>query len=204
MDNHLVRVLLVDDDEDDYILTRDLLSESQGIRFELEWIAACDPALEAIAHNKYDVYLLDYRLGEHNGLQLRLHLDPRPDSEDEPGNTISSRLRSLRSQYGISQGELARALGTSLAALAKWERGVGEPSPSIAAEIAALSAGEPLTRLRAQADAIPSRGAQRSWKTRQRHGTAGGRCARCDMRPRPTLRPHGAPPRHRHRLLPCG
>lgn len=70
MDNHLVRVLLVDDDEDDYILTRDLLSESQGIRFELEWIAACDPALEAIAHNKYDVYLLDYRLGEHNGLQL--------------------------------------------------------------------------------------------------------------------------------------
>ncbi|HEY9833658.1 MAG TPA: response regulator [Stenomitos sp.] len=70
MDNHPVRVLLVDDDEDDYILTRDLLSESQGIRFEVEWVSDWDCALEVMGQNQHDIYLLDYRLGEQNGLQL--------------------------------------------------------------------------------------------------------------------------------------
>jgi two-component system, cell cycle sensor histidine kinase and response regulator CckA len=70
MDNHRVRVLLVDDDEDDYILTRDLLSESQGIRFELEWVSTRDLALELMSQNQHAVYLLDYRLGTHNGLEL--------------------------------------------------------------------------------------------------------------------------------------
>ncbi len=70
MDNPSVRVLLVDDDEDDYILTLDLLGEGEGTRFELEWAATYDAGLEAIASHQHDVYLLDYRLGEHNGLEL--------------------------------------------------------------------------------------------------------------------------------------
>ncbi|MBD2014651.1 response regulator [Microcoleus sp. FACHB-53] len=70
MDNHPVRVLLVDDDEDDYILTRDLLSESQGTRFQVEWASDWDCALDMMGENQHDIYLLDYRLGEHNGLQL--------------------------------------------------------------------------------------------------------------------------------------
>ena len=37
MDEELVRVFLVDDDEDDYVLTRNLLAEAVGVRFELEW-----------------------------------------------------------------------------------------------------------------------------------------------------------------------
>jgi len=70
MDNHPVKVLLVDDDEDDYILTRDLLAESQGTRFEVEWVSAWDCALDVMGENQHDIYLLDYRLGEHNGLEL--------------------------------------------------------------------------------------------------------------------------------------
>ncbi|NER51917.1 MAG: response regulator, partial [Symploca sp. SIO1A3] len=69
MDNRPVKVLLVDDDEDDYTLTRDLLAES-ATTFELEWVATYNAALERIEHNQYDVYLFDYRLGEHNGLEL--------------------------------------------------------------------------------------------------------------------------------------
>lgn len=38
MNNRPVRVLVVDDDEDDYILTRDLLQEIDGARFEVEWV----------------------------------------------------------------------------------------------------------------------------------------------------------------------
>ncbi len=69
MDNRPVRVLLVDDDEDDYTLTRDLLAES-ATTFELEWVATYNAALERIEHSQYDVYLFDYRLGERNGLEL--------------------------------------------------------------------------------------------------------------------------------------
>jgi PAS domain S-box-containing protein len=70
MGNSSVKVLLVDDDEDDYILTCDLLSESQGTRFELEWASTWNVALEVMSQNQHDIYLLDYRLGEHNGLEL--------------------------------------------------------------------------------------------------------------------------------------
>lgn len=64
------RVLLVDDDEDDYILTAEWLSEIQRAKFTLEWVATYDAAIDAIAKKEHDVYLLDYRLGEHNGLEL--------------------------------------------------------------------------------------------------------------------------------------
>jgi two-component sensor histidine kinase/CheY-like chemotaxis protein len=65
-----VRVLLVEDDADDYVLTRDLLAEVRGTRFNLEWLASYDAGLEAIRRGQHDVYLLDYRLGERNGLEL--------------------------------------------------------------------------------------------------------------------------------------
>jgi DNA-binding NtrC family response regulator len=70
MDSHLIKVLLIDDDEDDYVITNDLLSEIQGGNFELQWVASYESALEAIGRNEHHVYLLDYHLGEHNGLDL--------------------------------------------------------------------------------------------------------------------------------------
>jgi PAS domain S-box-containing protein len=65
-----VRVLLVDDDEGDYVITRDLLAEIQGGRFALEWVATYEAALEAIGRKQHDVCLVDYRLGERNGLEF--------------------------------------------------------------------------------------------------------------------------------------
>ena len=65
-----VRVLLIEDDEDDYILTRDLLAEIDRERFTLDWLDSFDAARDAIARQEYDVYLIDYRLGEHSGLEL--------------------------------------------------------------------------------------------------------------------------------------
>ena len=74
------RVLLVDDDEDEYVLLSDLLSgyatlssllsgtETGG--FELEWVGTYDAALETMARNEHDVCLVDYRLGERSGLEL--------------------------------------------------------------------------------------------------------------------------------------
>ncbi len=66
----LTRVLLVEDDEDDYILTRDLLSEIQGQRFALDWSKTHADGLAEMCRNQHDVVLVDYRLGAHNGIEL--------------------------------------------------------------------------------------------------------------------------------------
>lgn len=70
MNNSPIKVLLVDDDEDDYILTRDWFGEFQVAGCELEWVNSYTAATEAIARQEHDVYLVDYRLGQDNGLQL--------------------------------------------------------------------------------------------------------------------------------------
>jgi two-component system, cell cycle sensor histidine kinase and response regulator CckA len=70
MKTNPIRVLLVDDDEDDYILTRDWFGEFQGSSCELSWVDNYESAEQAIAQHQHDIYLVDYRLGIHNGLEL--------------------------------------------------------------------------------------------------------------------------------------
>ena len=67
-ENGRLRVLLVEDDEDDYVIIRDLLAEIE--EFDLEWVTDYAGALNAIAREEHDVCLLDYRLGERSGLEL--------------------------------------------------------------------------------------------------------------------------------------
>lgn len=64
------RILLIDDDEDDYLLTRELLGEIFGGRLRLDWARNWDAALAAIGQQRHEVYLVDYRLGERTGLEL--------------------------------------------------------------------------------------------------------------------------------------
>jgi len=59
----------VDDDEDDYIITRDLILRIAG-RYHLDWVNNYNGALDAIQRREHDIYLLDYRLGERTGLEL--------------------------------------------------------------------------------------------------------------------------------------
>jgi PAS domain S-box-containing protein len=63
-----LRVLLVEDDEDDYVIIRDLLAEIE--EFDLDWVTDYDAALKVIGREEHDVCLLDYRLGGRSGLQL--------------------------------------------------------------------------------------------------------------------------------------
>ncbi|MGI9452503.1 MAG: two-component system response regulator, partial [Geminicoccaceae bacterium] len=65
-----MRILLIDDDEDDYLLTKDLLAEIHGRHLTLEWISAWQPALEKVLEDRHDVVIVDYRLGARNGLEL--------------------------------------------------------------------------------------------------------------------------------------
>lgn len=65
-----IRVLLVDDDEDDFVMTRDMLSEIKGLECHLDWVSSGSEALALIDEGEHDVYLLDYRLGEKSGLDI--------------------------------------------------------------------------------------------------------------------------------------
>lgn len=65
-----IKVLLVDDDKDDYSLIRDLLSEGNVRSYSIDWINSFSKALETISEHRHDVYLLDFWLGSHNGLEL--------------------------------------------------------------------------------------------------------------------------------------
>lgn len=75
------RVLLVDDDEDDYLIIRSLLGKLPGNPFALDWIPTFKSAQQAINKADHDVYLIDYRLGAHTGLDLvrPLNLPERPE-----------------------------------------------------------------------------------------------------------------------------
>jgi signal transduction histidine kinase len=69
-DTRALRVLIADDDEDDYVLTRDLLLRIGRPRFQLDWTPSYEGALAAIELNQHDVYLFDYHLGHSDGLEL--------------------------------------------------------------------------------------------------------------------------------------
>jgi signal transduction histidine kinase len=71
-----LRVLLVEDDEDDYVFTRDLLSEIHPGRFELEWAQTYEEGLARVLGDRFDVCLLDYRLGARTGLDLLREVRP--------------------------------------------------------------------------------------------------------------------------------
>ena len=70
MNDQLIKILLVEDDEDDYVVTRELLSEVKGWRFVLDWAQSYEAALKKAKEGDHQVYFIDFRLGEHNGLEL--------------------------------------------------------------------------------------------------------------------------------------
>jgi diguanylate cyclase (GGDEF)-like protein/PAS domain S-box-containing protein len=65
-----LRILLVEDDEDDFVLTRSMLQAQHRASYEVDWEPTYSSALSAIRTGRHDLYLVDYRLGERNGLDL--------------------------------------------------------------------------------------------------------------------------------------
>ncbi|MGH9830313.1 MAG: response regulator [Blastocatellia bacterium] len=63
------RVLLVNDDSDDYILVRDML-EDAARDYTVTCVWTPSAAIEAIDSGIHDVCLVDWRLGAQSGLEL--------------------------------------------------------------------------------------------------------------------------------------
>ena len=70
MEDQMIKVLLVEDDEDDYVTAREMLSAVKGWKCHLKWVATYDAALEETKQCQYDICFMDYRLGERDGLEL--------------------------------------------------------------------------------------------------------------------------------------
>ena len=66
----LPNILIIEDDEDDYCLACDLLSEAYGQDLHPDWEATWEGGMVALHAESHDVYLIDYRLGARDGLDL--------------------------------------------------------------------------------------------------------------------------------------
>jgi transcriptional regulator with XRE-family HTH domain len=96
---------------------------------------------------------------DEDGLERWLRSAPRP----EPVRPSSSPLRQLRHRSGMSQEQVAAAIGTSRRSLGKWEGGATVPLRAVR-ELARLY-GVPASQARLGALCEVSTGSVRSWES---------------------------------------
>ncbi len=71
MQKEIIRILIVDDDEDDRLIIKDFIHEGMvRFPFVLEEAASFQEALTCLHSTNFDVCLFDYRLGENDGIHL--------------------------------------------------------------------------------------------------------------------------------------
>ncbi|MEP4378479.1 MAG: EAL domain-containing protein [Alphaproteobacteria bacterium] len=63
-------VLVVDDNEGDYVLVKSLLGHVPAVEYEVRWLASGDDISERIADIRPDICLIDYNLVAETGLEL--------------------------------------------------------------------------------------------------------------------------------------
>lgn len=65
-----LRILLVEDDEDDYVVARDLLAEIPDLSVELDWVRTYEEGLGNVRSRSYGLCLLDHNLGSWTGVDF--------------------------------------------------------------------------------------------------------------------------------------
>jgi signal transduction histidine kinase len=65
----MIKILLVEDDEDDYLIIKDYLSDS-FLCYEITWAINYDSFLSKIEHGSYDLVMTDYLLGNTSGIDV--------------------------------------------------------------------------------------------------------------------------------------
>ncbi len=70
MKGSLIKVLIIEDDEDDVLLAKEYLSQSEHYKFDVTWVSDVRKAEAQMVEGDFDVFLVDYRLGRENGLDL--------------------------------------------------------------------------------------------------------------------------------------
>ncbi|MER3463155.1 MAG: hybrid sensor histidine kinase/response regulator [Chitinophagaceae bacterium] len=65
-----IRILVVDDDEDDFFIISEYLRQIEEYKLQVDWTYKFSDAVEHLKNRKYDVYFVDYRLGAKTGLDF--------------------------------------------------------------------------------------------------------------------------------------
>jgi PAS domain S-box-containing protein len=68
--NDTLYILVVEDDEDDFLLINDYLKKLRTWKCEVKWIYKYEEAVEELVRNNYTLCFSDYRLGARNGIDL--------------------------------------------------------------------------------------------------------------------------------------
>jgi len=64
------RILIVEDDEDDFLIIEACIKDIPDKEFHIDWCYDYEDALQRIRGRKYDIYFVDYLLGAKTGLEL--------------------------------------------------------------------------------------------------------------------------------------
>jgi len=67
---HQIKILIIDDDEDDYFIIAGYLNEIDGTKFIIDWCNNYPSAVQEITSGAHDIYFVDYRLDNKTGLEL--------------------------------------------------------------------------------------------------------------------------------------
>jgi len=125
MGNALLRLLMVEDSEGDYILTRHVLQDIPDFPIEITWKPTYQEGLEAILTNEFDVCTVDYGLGAKSGCDLvqeaiaggtqtPMILLTGLGSEDTAVKAMQLGAKDYLVKDRISADSLQRALGNAL------------------------------------------------------------------------------------------
>lgn len=114
--NETIRVLLVDDDEDDYLIIRNFITKIADSPFKLSWESSLETAAKVIARQEHDVYLVDFRLGAHDGLELLSQFDlvQRPEPFIILTGAGDERIERKAMRMGVSDYLVKGTLDTEL------------------------------------------------------------------------------------------
>jgi PAS domain S-box-containing protein len=70
LSNLPTRILIIEDDQDDFLIIEACIKDIPEKDFRIDWCFNYEEALQRIAHAGYDIYFVDYLLGEKTGLEL--------------------------------------------------------------------------------------------------------------------------------------
>ena len=69
-ENAPIRILIIDDDEEDFFITSEYIKKIRSREFVIDWCFRYKDAFENIIEGNYDIYFIDYYLGAKTGLDL--------------------------------------------------------------------------------------------------------------------------------------
>ena len=68
--NHQTRILIIDDDEDDFFITSEYIKKISDHQYSIDWCYKYNDAVKHIKKKDYNLYFIDYYLGAKTGLDL--------------------------------------------------------------------------------------------------------------------------------------